>query len=125
MLIPRFQLYFFGKWIMLFSIVAMLLALNIDTPINCQVCESMRLARLIGSLPVSQALYSFAQFAGNGAIGSASTLLMLRTIAIWNRNLWVTIPLVILSLGQWAILLHGMVWFSWAPLTTPDIFNQV
>lgn len=56
---------------------------------------------------ISQALYSFAQFAGNGAIGSASTLLMLRTIAIWNRNLFVTIPLVILSLGQWAILFHG------------------
>lgn len=56
---------------------------------------------------ISQALYSFAQFAGNSAIGSASTLLMLRTVAIWNRNLFVTVPLVILSLGQWAILFHG------------------
>ena len=55
----------------------------------------------------SQALYSFAEFTGNSAIGAASTLLMLRVIAIWTRNLWVTIPLVVLSLGQWGILFHG------------------
>jgi hypothetical protein len=83
-------LYFFCKWIMLFAVIAMVLVLNIDTPINCQ------------------ALYSFAEFTGNSAIGAASTLLMLRTIAIWTRNLWVTVPLVILSLGQWGILFHGM-----------------
>lgn len=83
-------LYFLCKYIMFFSCLGMLLVLNIDTPINCQ------------------ALYSFAQFAGNAAIGSASTLLMLRTIAIWNRSLWVTIPLGLLSAGHWGILLHGM-----------------
>jgi hypothetical protein len=45
---------------------------------------------------------------GNTAIGSASTLLMLRTIAIWNRNIFVVIPLILLSLGQWGILFHGV-----------------
>jgi len=74
----------------------------------------------------SQALYSFAEFTGNSAIGAASTLLMLRVIAIWTRNLWITVPLVILSLGQWGILFHGTECSSLVSLMGPDIpFNQV
>lgn len=41
-------------------------------------------------------------------MGCASILLMLRTIAVWNRAPIVTIPLVILSLGHWGLLLHGV-----------------
>lgn len=55
-----------------------------------------------------QPLYVFNQLMGNTAVGGASTLLMLRVIAIWNRNLFVVVPLVTLSLGQWAILLHSV-----------------
>ncbi len=36
-------------------------------------------------------------------IAAASTLLMLRTFAIWNQNKFVVIPLVALALGQWGI----------------------
>lgn len=33
---------------------------------------------------------------------------MLRTIAVWDRALLVTVPLVVASLGQWGILFHGI-----------------
>ncbi|KAG8920223.1 hypothetical protein FRC03_003923 [Tulasnella sp. 419] len=55
-----------------------------------------------------QSLYTFNQFVGNTAIGGASSLLMLRTIAIWSENWHVIGPLVFLSLGQWGILMHGV-----------------
>ncbi|KAG8897482.1 hypothetical protein FRB99_008123 [Tulasnella sp. 403] len=84
-----------------------------------------------------QSLYTFNQFMGNFAIGSASTLLMLRTIAIYSKNLHVVIPLLVLSAGQWAILLHGIstIRATWADLPTgggqcvvtaaPQIFLQL
>ncbi|EJD54335.1 hypothetical protein AURDEDRAFT_51258 [Auricularia subglabra TFB-10046 SS5] len=57
------------------------------------------------------------QLSGNTAIAGASTCLMIRTIAIWERKLLVTIPLVALSLGQWGLLYHGIVTVraSWLP----------
>ena len=58
------------------------IALNTASQINCQ------------------SLYVFNQFMGNTAIATASTLLMLRTIAIWSRNIYIVVPLVILSLGR-------------------------
>jgi hypothetical protein len=51
--------------------------------------------------------YTFSQLGIGTAVGSASTLLMLRTIAIWNRAPLVTAPLVVASLGQWGMLFHG------------------
>ena len=32
---------------------------------------------------------------------------MLRTIAVWNRNPFVMVPLVVIFLAYWALLLHG------------------
>lgn len=84
-----------------------------------------------------QSLYLFNQFMGNFAIGSASTLLMLRTIAIYSKNLYVVVPLVVLSLAQWGILLHGIstVQATWVDLPTgggscvvtgaPQVFLQL
>lgn len=57
-------------------------SLNTTTKINCQ------------------SLYVFNQLMGNTAIFTSSTLLMMRTIAIWSRNLYIVVPLVILSLGR-------------------------
>ena len=57
-------------------------SLNITSPIDCQ------------------ALYTINQVAGNVAIGTASTLLALRTVAIWSRNPWVVGPIGILGLGR-------------------------
>lgn len=83
-------LYFLCKYTMFFAIIGMLIALNTTSAINCQ------------------ALYTFNQFFGSSAIGTASTLLMFRTIAIWNKNLFVTIPLVLIALGHWSILMYSV-----------------
>ncbi|KZV90910.1 hypothetical protein EXIGLDRAFT_616308 [Exidia glandulosa HHB12029] len=65
----------------------------------------------------AEALYTFCQWAGNTAIAGASTCLMIRTIAIWERKAFITIPLVIISLGQWGLLYHGIVTVKadWSP----------
>ncbi|KAF8559035.1 hypothetical protein OG21DRAFT_1403671 [Imleria badia] len=57
---------------------------------------------LVVSLNVSS------KVAGNTTIASASTSLMIRTIALWEWDRWVTITIGILSLGQWGILIRGM-----------------
>ena len=61
------------------------------------------------------------------AVGSASTLLMLRTIAVWNRAPLVTVPLVVASLGHWAVLLRGVgaVRSSWDVVTGACTVNAV
>lgn len=58
------------------------IALNTSKALNCQ------------------ALYVFNELVGNTAVATASTLLMLRTIAIWSRSPYVMYPLVVLSLGR-------------------------
>lgn len=83
-------LYFLCKYTMLFSIIGMLIALNTTTKVDCQ------------------ALYTYNQFFGSAAIGTASTLLMLRTVAIWNKNWFVTIPLVLVGIGHWSILMYSV-----------------
>ncbi|KAI0074978.1 hypothetical protein K474DRAFT_1685531 [Panus rudis PR-1116 ss-1] len=52
-------------------------------------------------------LYSFMQVAGNMAGGFASINLAIRTMAIWNQNKFVVIPLVIIILGHWSLILQG------------------
>ena len=37
------------------------------------------------------------------AMAGASCLLMLRTIALWRKDIRIVVPLVILHLGQWAV----------------------
>lgn len=83
-------LYFYCKWILFGAFLGMLIALNVSDPINCQV------------------LYTWNQFGGNTSIGAASSLLMLRTVAVWNKKLYIIIPLALISAGQWGILLHGV-----------------
>ncbi|TFY65101.1 hypothetical protein EVJ58_g2196 [Rhodofomes roseus] len=55
-----------------------------------------------------QALYTFNSWAGNMAILGASTSLMLRTIAIWERKMKIVIPLCFLCLCHWVLLWRGM-----------------
>ena len=71
--------------------------------------------------------YVFIQFAGFTTIGSASTLLMLRTIAVWNRVPLVTVPLVLASMGQWGLLLHGIVTVrsSWSDAARACVITSV
>ncbi|KAG9014258.1 hypothetical protein FRB94_013568 [Tulasnella sp. JGI-2019a] len=94
-------LYWITKYSMFFANIGVTIAENVTTELNCQ------------------PLYTFNQLFGNIAIGMASTLLMLRTIAVWSRNRYIMYPLIVLSLGQWAILLHSSVTVSasWSSVT--------
>ncbi|KAL5488128.1 hypothetical protein ACEPAI_6236 [Sanghuangporus weigelae] len=74
----------------------------------------------------TKALYTFNSWTGNMAILSASTSLMIRTIAIWERKLTVVIPLLILCLGHWGLLYHGIIIVraTWDPDTGSCAVNQ-
>jgi hypothetical protein len=53
---------------------------------------------------------------GNVAIGTASINLSLRTMAVWGRKWYIVVPLVVLILGHWTLLLHGVLLKSvWDP----------
>ncbi|KAG8748820.1 hypothetical protein FRC14_001930 [Serendipita sp. 396] len=88
------------RYVRLRAFVGMLIVFNVSTKINCQ------------------ALYTWNQFGGNTSMGAASTLLMLRTIAVWNKKLFIVIPLALISAGQWGILFHGIttVKATWDPV---------
>ncbi|KAG9032012.1 hypothetical protein FS837_002841 [Tulasnella sp. UAMH 9824] len=111
--------YWVCKYTMFWANIGLTISSNDTAKLNCQ------------------SLYLFNQFMGNFAIGSASTLLMLRTIAIYSKNLYVVVPLIVLSLGQWGILFHGIstVEATWQDLPTgggacvvtaaPQVFLQL
>lgn len=102
-------MYFYCKWVLFGAFLGMLIALNTSSEINCQ------------------ALYTWNQYGGNTSIGAASTLLMLRAVAVWNKKLYIIIPLGIISAGQWGILLHGVttVKASWDPTSGTCVVAQV
>ncbi|KEP52193.1 putative transmembrane protein [Rhizoctonia solani 123E] len=83
--------YFMCRYSIFIALVVLNVINNTKTEINCQ------------------AMYTLAQFLGNVSIGTASNLLMFRAIAIWSRNTWVVVPLVLVALGHWSILLHGII----------------
>ena len=66
-----------------------LIALSVTTPIDCQ------------------ALFVFIQWAGNTTIGASSSLLLVRTIAVWNRSPYVIAPMLLLAIGQWGLLYYS------------------
>ncbi|KAI0663074.1 hypothetical protein C8Q70DRAFT_491292 [Cubamyces menziesii] len=79
----------------------------------CRYCLICSLAALMASFTVMkqincQALYTFISWSGNMSILCASTTLLFRTIAVWERKLTVTIPLGFLCLALWALLWRGM-----------------
>ena len=52
---------------------------------------------------------------------------MLRTIAVWNRSRLVMVPLVVMALGQWALLLHSIttVHSSWSDIAGACVVHSV
>ncbi|KAH7904013.1 hypothetical protein BJ138DRAFT_1131145, partial [Hygrophoropsis aurantiaca] len=54
------------------------------------------------------AIYRFLAFAGNVAIGCASTNLMIRTWVIWKDKRGVLMLLALVSLGHWGVLMLGL-----------------
>ncbi|TCD71963.1 hypothetical protein EIP91_000095 [Steccherinum ochraceum] len=82
--------YFAGRYIFLFAVVGLLISQDYTGELNCQ------------------ALYTFEQLFGNFAIGLSSINLAIRTMAIWNMERYVVIPLVLLILGHWSLILQGV-----------------
>ncbi|KAJ7634578.1 hypothetical protein FB45DRAFT_909225 [Roridomyces roridus] len=91
--------YFLNRYCLLFALIGIAIALNVTTEIDCQ------------------SLYLFNQCFGNAAIGLASINLSLRTIAVWNQNWYIWVPLCGIILGHWALLLHGVLLTArWDPV---------
>ncbi|KAG9004085.1 hypothetical protein FRB94_002676 [Tulasnella sp. JGI-2019a] len=82
--------YFVSKYGTLLSLIGLNYANNATGRINCQ------------------AIFTTNELFGNIGIGGASTLLVLRCSAIWRHYPHVMYPLILLSLGQWAILLYSV-----------------
>jgi len=82
--------FFLTLYCLLFSFIGLIISWSITTPVNCG------------------ALFTFNSWTGNMAILCASTSLMLRTIALWERKLSVVIPLGIICLAHWTLLYRTM-----------------
>ncbi|KAJ7179320.1 hypothetical protein C8R46DRAFT_1159945 [Mycena filopes] len=75
----------------------------------CLLFSFIGLFALIISLTTNHpALFTFNSWTGNMAILCASTSLMLRTVALWERKRSVVVPLGLLSLVHWVLLYRTM-----------------
>ncbi|KDQ58621.1 hypothetical protein JAAARDRAFT_193167 [Jaapia argillacea MUCL 33604] len=88
--VPSKIFYFANRYLMLFTLVGITVSLNVTAPINCQ------------------ALYTFNQFCGTATIGLASINLSIRTMFLWLQKWYIVGPLVVIIIGHWSILLHGV-----------------
>ncbi|KAG8881862.1 hypothetical protein FRB97_008986 [Tulasnella sp. 331] len=82
-------LYFACKYATLLSVIGVNYTNNVTQVIDCQI------------------VYTVIELLGNIAIGSASTLLLLRCSALWRHYSPAIYPLITLSTAQWIILLYG------------------
>ncbi|KAF8897289.1 hypothetical protein BD779DRAFT_366364 [Infundibulicybe gibba] len=82
--------FFFCRYCILFALIGLIISLTVTTRINCG------------------ALYTFNSFNGNMTILCASTSLMLRTIALWERRRSVIVILGTICLAHWALLYRTM-----------------
>ncbi|KAH7912384.1 hypothetical protein BJ138DRAFT_1125298 [Hygrophoropsis aurantiaca] len=90
--------YFAGRYLLLFALIGIAIALDTPKEINCQ------------------ALYSFIQVSGDGAVGLASINLSLRTVAIWSQNKYIIALLCLIVLGHWSLILQGvLLTAAWVP----------
>ncbi|PFH52681.1 hypothetical protein AMATHDRAFT_74138 [Amanita thiersii Skay4041] len=83
---PLVIFFFFCRYCMLFALVGLIISLSITT----------------------RALYTFNSWTGNMAILCASTSLMLRTIALWERKKVIIFILGFFCLAHWALLYRTM-----------------
>ncbi|KAA1466161.1 hypothetical protein DENSPDRAFT_15606 [Dentipellis sp. KUC8613] len=79
----------------------------------CRYCMLISLTGLIVSMSIKQqidcaALYTFNAVTGNLTIITATTVLMIRTIVMWKRNLIVSMVLGVIGLAHWIILWRAM-----------------
>lgn len=82
--------YFANRYLLLCALAGLLVSFDSTQKLNCQ------------------PLYTFNQLAGNASTGLASINLCLRTIAVYANSKPITIVLVLLILGHWALILQGV-----------------
>ncbi|KAI0760306.1 hypothetical protein C8Q74DRAFT_1208208 [Fomes fomentarius] len=82
--------YFLNRYCLLFTMIGILIALNVTTEIDCQ------------------ALYTFNQILGQSASGLASINLSIRTIALWSHDKRIVAPIIVVILGHWSLILQGV-----------------
>ncbi|KAF5389541.1 hypothetical protein D9757_004078 [Collybiopsis confluens] len=87
--------YFLNRYCLLFALIGITVSLDIT---------SLRISSEINC----QGLYTFNACFGNAAIGLASINFSLRTIAVWNKRWYIVIPLILVIMGHWSLLLHGV-----------------
>ncbi|KAF8639928.1 hypothetical protein AX17_001178 [Amanita inopinata Kibby_2008] len=109
---------------MVFALIGLIISLSITTRINCGVGKSIfrmefdannshigfvyiQLCEIEASI-LPGMYYNLVQWTGNMAILCASTSLMLRTIALWERKKSIMIILGIFCLAHWALLYRTM-----------------
>ncbi|KAG1762300.1 hypothetical protein EDD22DRAFT_588237 [Suillus occidentalis] len=80
--------FFLCRYSMLFAFTGLIIFVNVSTKIDCN------------------ALYIFTSIAGNLTILSASTSLMIRTMALWEWKRRAVLSMLALSFGQSAILIR-------------------
>ncbi|KAF8342351.1 uncharacterized protein EI90DRAFT_1333018 [Cantharellus anzutake] len=108
---PAQLVYFACRYANLAFLIGTNIAMEVSHPINCR------------------ALYIFDTLTLGVVLGTSSGLLMLRTAVVWGYDKRVVIPLIICSLGHWAVILRDIVVVhaSWNPpahtCAVDEVFN--
>ncbi|KAJ7276202.1 hypothetical protein B0H12DRAFT_1005264 [Mycena haematopus] len=89
---PLVLFFFLSRYCMLFSFIGLIISLSVRHPVRFE----------------TSSLFTFNSWTGNMAILCASTSLMLRTVALWERKRSVVIPLGLLALAHWVLLYRTM-----------------
>ncbi|KAF9512157.1 hypothetical protein BS47DRAFT_1095862 [Hydnum rufescens UP504] len=88
---PAQLVYFACRYSLLGFLIGLNVAMEISSPIDCT------------------ALYRWNDFTMGGTLGFSSMLLMMRSLVVWEFDKRVLVPLVVLSLGQWAIIFRNII----------------
>jgi len=83
--------YYLARYCTILSLIGLIILISVTEKINCG------------------GLYHFVYWAGNTGIACSSTLLVLKAIEIWNRNLVVMLSLAVICIPQWAILYYCII----------------
>ncbi|KAG0705449.1 hypothetical protein DFH29DRAFT_906546 [Suillus ampliporus] len=81
---PLVPFFFLCRYSMLFAFIGLIISVNVST----------------------KALYTFTSVTGNLTILSASTSLMIRTMALSEWKRWAVLSMLSISFGQWAVLIR-------------------
>jgi len=81
--------YFANRYCLFLTLMGVMVAVNVTTPINCQ------------------ALFVIVELCSHASIGFACINFAMRAVPLWGGNKWVTILLIILTLGHWSLILQA------------------